>query len=82
MEKFTRKQLKKYGLKAVKFSKLTNGDEFNIPVDFDNFMTFSYDYYRRKLVGDTIEFADGQPMSQLQTAAAFAKDYKVVFVKA
>ena len=82
MKKLTKKQLKKYGLKAVKFSKLTNGDEFNMPCDFDSSMLNNFTFYRRKLVDGEIIFADGTPMAKPRTANDFSKNYKMVFVKA
>lgn len=74
--------LKKHGLKKIRFTKLHDGDEFNIASDFHPMMSFPYTFYCRKLVGDIIEFADGQPMGKLRTATDFAKDNKIVFVKA
>ena len=74
--------LEKHGLKKIRFKKLHDGDEFNIPDDFHPAMTHPYTFYRRKLTGNEIIFADGMSMMFRRGAEDFAKANKIVFVKA
>ncbi len=72
--------LKKHGLKAVKFSELSDGDEFNIDIDFDS--CNDPDFYRRKIQGPNIGFADGTFMTCLETVAEYLEDDVIAYVRA
>ena len=74
--------LEKHGLKEVKFSELIDGDEFNIPVDFSPNRRNPPEFYRRKLVGGNVIFADGKPMALPETVTDYVGFDKIVFVKA
>jgi len=74
--------LEKHGLKEVKFSELIDGDEFNIPVDFSPNRRNPPEFYRRKLVGENVIFADGKPMGLHETVTDYVGFDKIVFVKA
>ncbi len=74
--------LKKHGLKKVKFSELIDGDEFNIPNDFGPRRTNPPEFYRRKLVGENVIYADGTPMALPEIVTDYARIDKIVFVKA
>ncbi|KKM66144.1 hypothetical protein LCGC14_1484070 [marine sediment metagenome] len=74
--------LEKHGLKEVKFSELIDGDEFNIPVDFSPNRRNPPEFYRRKLVGGNVIFADGKPMALSEVAAEYLEADETVFIKA
>ncbi len=73
--------LEKYGLKAVKFNELIDGDEFNVLEDFDPVRMNPPEYYQRKLVGKDVIYADGTPMALPEVAANYLKVDETVFVK-
>ncbi len=74
--------LKKYGLKEIKFSELVDGDEFQIIDDFNPLLGYPPEFFKRKLNNKMIVFADGMPMfGDPETTADYSSD-KIVFVKA
>ena len=74
--------LKKHGLKEIKFSELIDGEEFNFPDDFSSHRMNPPEFYRRKLVGKDVIYADGTPMALSEVAAEYLEADETVFVKA
>lgn len=76
--------LKKHGLKEIKFADLVDGEEFNIPNDFNPSRTNPPEFYRRKLVGQNIIFADGSPMAYPEDVSMYTaeNDDDIVFIEA
>lgn len=72
--------LKKYGLKEVKFSELADGDEFNKVSDFG--LSHPPEFYRRKLAKDNVVYVDGTSMAMPETVELYLKKNPIVFVKA
>ncbi len=78
----TKEQLEEHGLKEIKFSELTDGEEFNIPNDFCPPRQNPPEFYRRKLVGSSIVYADGMPMFLPEDVTLYVDEGDdIVFVK-
>lgn len=73
--------LKKYGLKEIKFSELIDGDEFNTANDFSLQRMNPPEFYKRKIAGKNIIYADGTPTACSETVAEFLTYDMTVFVK-
>ena len=73
--------LETYGLKEIKFSELADGDEFNIAADFQSVHIHEPEFYRRKLQGIYVVYADGSLMLFDETVADYSVD-QTVFIKA
>ena len=73
--------LEKYGLKEAKFADLIDGEEFNIPADVG--CLHNFDFYRRKLVGDKVIYANGSPMAIPENVTMYTEENgnDLVFVK-
>ncbi len=83
METLSKELLEKYNLKEIPFADLLDGEEFNTIYDFVELypqLQDEHGYYRRKLQGAEVVYADGTFVLPLE----FAKEYtdEIVYVRA
>lgn len=78
--KVTDAQLQAEGLKRAKFSDLVDGQEFNVVSDFYPSRSRPVAFYRRKIKGDIIVFADGSVMFTPEYVRKTSPD-KEVFIE-
>jgi hypothetical protein len=74
-----KEQLKKLNLKAIPFRYIKDGQTFNVECDVEDGDAELMDY-RRKLVGDTIEWADGFYSPLLSNPKQMRKENMTVYV--